>query len=60
MEIQSAYIYKYSGMIVTMTIIIKYMGFTTVFIWPYSGHNSDVVLLPHKTRREAIFATGSF
>ena len=60
MEIQSVYIYQYRGMIVTVTIIVKYQGYITVFIWPCSGHNSDVVLLPHKTSREAIFATGSF
>jgi len=60
MEIQSVYIYQYSEMIVTVTIIVLYMGYIIVFIWPCSGHNSDGVLFPHKTRREAIFATGSF
>ena len=56
MEIQSVY----SRMIVTVNIIVKYMGYIRVFIWPCSGHNSTVVLLPHKIGREAIFATGSF
>jgi hypothetical protein len=31
-EIQSAYVYTYSRMIVTVTIIVKYMDYITVFI----------------------------
>jgi len=60
MEIQSVYIRKYSGMIVTVNIIVKYMGYITVFIWPCGGHNSVFVWLAHKTGTEAILATGSF